>query len=75
MNDVAAGTKPTVACVLSLGKQSRKSIRKLKKGEGKLLSEVEQAVRQLQDAGKLQASAQTVVVVVKEKPEIQGLFS
>jgi hypothetical protein len=65
----------TVAAVISIGKKSRKKIRKLQKGQGPLILEIEDAVRQLQDSGTLAAGAQTVVVVVKEKPKISGLFS
>jgi hypothetical protein len=53
--------------VVDLGKrQSRKQISRLRKGEGKLLTRVERIVNDLVEAGTVKATAQAVVIVVRE---------
>lgn len=79
-NQAAAKTSEAEAeagneiCVLDMGSQSRKRIRRLRRGKGKLLNKVEQAIEELQAHGTLTPSVQTVVVVVKEEASIAGLF-
>lgn len=55
------------AIVLDLGKKKRKDIRRLRKGGGKLLDQIEDHLDELRAAGVLDESAQPVIVVVAEK--------
>ena len=61
-----------ITCVIDLGKHSRQRVRRLRRGEGRLMEKVEDAVEALQENGVLAAGAQTVVVVVRQ--EAAGLF-
>jgi hypothetical protein len=53
--------------VLDLGKQRRKRVKELRRGEGKLMAEIIDALEELKLAGTLAASAQPVVIVVQQK--------
>jgi hypothetical protein len=53
--------------VLDLGKQRRRRIKELRRGEGKLMDEVNASIEELRTAGALKPDAQTVVVVVRQK--------
>lgn len=53
--------------VIDIGKRKRKQVRKLRKGEGRLAEEIEHTIGQLKGDGVLDADAQTVVVVVRQK--------
>jgi len=55
--------------IIDVGKKSRKAIKQLRKGEGKLMEEVNQCLRELREANKISASAQPVIVVVQKKPQ------
>ncbi len=59
--------------VVDMGKHSRKSIKKLRKGEGRLLDDVNALIDELRAAGTIGDSAQPVVLVVKEKDNDAGL--
>ena len=62
------------AIVLDLGKKKRKLIKQLRKGRGKLLDQVEDHLDELRAADAIDASAQTVIVVVSEKgPKVPWL--
>ena len=50
--------------VIDLGKQNAKKVKALRKGKGKLLGEVQDAVAQLAD----EHGGGTVIVVVERKP-------
>lgn len=54
-------------CVVDLGEHSRKSVKRLRRGRGKLMDKVEDAILSLREEGILSESAQTVVVVVREE--------
>ena len=60
--------------VIDIGKQKRKKVKKLKNGEGPLVDEIEVTVEQLKNDGVLDADAQTVVVVVRQKPRSNWMF-
>jgi hypothetical protein len=66
--------------VLSLGKQKKKNIKKLKRGEGKLMDEVVDVIEQVHDHLGAEADGKVivpVVVVYREKPKsrgVRGLF-
>jgi len=59
--------------IVKLGKQERARIKKLLRGEGSLMGEVQTAIDELKTTGTISADAQPVIVVVREKP--RGLFS
>lgn len=61
------------AVVLDLGKHSRKRVRALRKGEGALYADVNDAVDQLREGGVVGADAQTVIVVVERRAASIGL--
>jgi hypothetical protein len=61
-----------IVCVIDLGKHSKKRIRRLRRGQGRLMERVEDAVTALHDDGVLTGNAQTVVVVVRQEPS--GMF-
>jgi hypothetical protein len=52
--------------LVDLGKKSRKQIKRLRKGQGKLVDEVNRCLQELRSAGTATES-QPVVVVVREK--------
>jgi hypothetical protein len=64
-----------ITCVIDLGEHSRKRVRRLRRGEGRLMEKVEDAVAALQEDGVLSANAQTVVIVVRQEPSLSGMFS
>lgn len=61
-------------CVVDLGEHSRRSIKKLRHGEGRLMDKVEDAILSLREEGILGSSAQAVVVVVREESRFEELF-
>ncbi|MGL6096888.1 MAG: hypothetical protein ACRC7O_13960 [Fimbriiglobus sp.] len=65
----AAGPAPIL---IDLGKQSAKKVRRLKRGQGPLMDDVTAAVQELKGAGKVNANAQIVVVVVR--PKVESMF-
>ena len=62
------------AVVVDLGKKSRKKVKKLRKGKGPLLEDVDDAIAQLRSDGSISEDAVPVIVVVrqKEKNPISG---
>lgn len=71
--DGSAGQRSIV--VVDLGKRSRKQIKRLRRGEGRLMSRVEETVDQLKADGEVDAKSEVVVMVVRERDERKGLFS
>ena len=70
----ARPTNTTPPIVLDLGKQRRKRIRDLRRGEGKLMDEINASIDELRTAGALAADAQAVVVVVRQRRrKVRGL--
>ncbi len=57
----------TAPVVLDLGKQRRKRIKQLRKGEGRLLDDINGAIEELRTVGTIGALSQPVVIVVREK--------
>jgi len=53
--------------VLDLGKQRRKRVKQLRRGEGRLMEEVNASIEELRTAGAIAADAQPVVIIVREK--------
>ena len=67
----AKGAKPTeekgIVCVIDLGEHSRRRVRRLRRGEGRLMEKVEDAVAAMQGNGVLSENSQTVVIVVRQE--------
>ena len=55
--------------LIDLGRKSRKKVKLLRKGKGKLFDEVQGAVDELQEAGQVDSSAQVIFVVVEKEPK------
>lgn len=70
----AEGGSGGAICVINMGEQSRKRIRRLRKGTGRLMEKVEDALAELQTQGVLEKNVQTLVVVVKEERTLANLF-
>ena len=60
----AAGDR--VTCVIDLGRHGHERVRRLRRGEGRLMLDVENVVDDLKGQGVLTPGAETVVVVVRE---------
>jgi len=61
--------------VVELGEaQSSRDVKRLRKGQGKLFTRVERIVNDLAEAGTVKASAQPVVIVVREIPSPLDFF-
>jgi hypothetical protein len=83
MSTVGTPTKPATTTaapqsaitVVDLGRRSKKQIKRLRKGEGRLLDRVEQTVGQLKADQEIDPKSEVVVVVVKQKDKgRKGLF-
>lgn len=61
-------------CVVDLGEHSKKAIKKLRRGEGRLMDKVEDAILSLREEGILSGSSQAVVVVVREESDLESMF-
>lgn len=68
--DLAAASAPIV---VDVGKKRRKQIRRLRKGQGKLMMEINHLVEELRMAGSISASSQPVIVVVRQKRRTRSL--
>jgi hypothetical protein len=66
----AQGARPVV---VDLGSKKRKQIKKLRKGTGPLMEDVQELLDKLRAAGHLDAGATPVVMVVKQKPRRRSL--
>ena len=62
-----AEEQSTTPLVVDLGKRRRKLVRQLLDGQGKLMDEVNQTIQELKTAGTIPASAQPVIVVIRQK--------
>lgn len=59
--------------VISMGKKTRRQIRKLRNGKpGRLMNRVEEAIERLRDDGSLEQDAQPVVIVVRQRAKRKG---
>ena len=63
----SGASKGASPVVVDMGRYSKKRISSLRKGEGPVLDDVQEAIAQLKDDGKITAQAQPVVVIVREK--------
>jgi len=61
--------------IVDLGKRSKKQVKKLRKGGGRLMDRVSQTVDQLKAENEIAANAEVVVFVVREKdPRTKGIL-
>ncbi|CAN5135317.1 hypothetical protein BH11PSE11_BH11PSE11_05060 [soil metagenome] len=70
----AESAKAGDLCVVELGQYSRKQIKRLRKGEGKLLANVEQIIQDMKDDGVINSSSNTVVLVVREEFSVRSML-
>jgi Family of unknown function (DUF6200) len=59
-------SKPQLVVVELAKRRSSEQVRRLRKGRGKLIEDIDDAVAELVDAGTIKADAQPVVIVVRE---------
>ncbi len=57
--------------LIDLGKCKRKQVKKLRKGEGKLMDKVNEAIDELKASEAIAENAQPIIIVVKEKKRKQ----
>jgi hypothetical protein len=60
--------------VLDLGKHKRKAIKRLQRGQGRLLEEALSSIQEMQRAGTIPSAVQPVILVVRQKSRNQKLF-
>lgn len=71
--DIPARSAQTL--ILNFGSRSKRRIKELRRGEGRLLERVNEAVAEFRRDGTLDAASPVVIVVVKERnEESKGLF-
>ena len=73
-NKIAHAAADGAPIVVDIGKKSKKQIKQLRKGRGKLLGEIDDLIEELRTAGSISASAQPVIIVVKEKRKASPLL-
>ena len=61
----AASNKDPI--LVDLGRKSRKSVKRLRDGEGKLMAEIQGTVDELKANGTIAESAQPLIILVREK--------
>jgi hypothetical protein len=66
----AEGFRPVV---VDLGRKKRKQIKKLRRGTGPLMDDLQELIEKLRASGHLAAGATPVVMVVKQKPRRRSL--
>ena len=55
--------------ILDLGRKRAKKVKQLRKGKGKLLSDIMATIDELKTAGTISENAQPVIIIVTEKPD------
>lgn len=58
--------------LIDLGKQKKKHVKKLRKGRGKLMEDIGEVVERLVAEGEVEAGAQPIVIVVRQKDKDKG---
>ncbi|MCB0001625.1 MAG: hypothetical protein KDI07_04925 [Anaerolineae bacterium] len=58
--------------LLDLGTKSKKNVRRLRKGRGKLLNRINSTIEDLKADGEIDENSQVVVVVVKQRDRKRG---
>lgn len=65
----AVHADPDAPIVLDMGRKSRKQIRRLRRGEGKLMNRITGVIDELKNSGTITAGAQPIIVVVRERED------
>jgi len=65
------GPHPTI--ILDLGSASKKRVDQLRKGQGKLMARVDEALEDLRSAGTVGEAVQPVVLIVKQRSKLRSL--
>jgi hypothetical protein len=60
----------TAPVIVKLGRQSRKRVKALSDGRGKLFAQVMETVEELQKSGQISASAQPIIFIVKQESKL-----
>lgn len=55
--------------IVEFGKRSKKQIRKLRSGRGRIMRDIESVLDELRSSGELDEDTRVLVAVVKERPE------
>lgn len=63
------GTGNSGPVVIDLGKKKRKAVKLLRKGQGKLMDDVRDAIDELTSAGTMKGDPQPVIVIVERRPK------
>jgi hypothetical protein len=66
-DESTTATRGPAPIVLDFGKHRRKAIKRLRRGEGRLMDDVNSALEELRVAGALSENAQPVIVVVRQR--------
>jgi len=61
--------KPRDTIVVDLGKKTKKAVKSLRKGRGRLMDEVNDVLNELRTAGAITGAVQPVVIVVSERED------
>lgn len=69
----ASAAKSAQPVLVDLGTKSKKLVKKLRKGKGKLMDSIATTLHELQVSGQIGVDVQPVIVVVSEKPDGMGL--
>lgn len=70
----AASHSGEAPVIVDMGKKTKKQIKQLRKGRGKLLDAVNDTLHELRTAGSISASAQPVVIVVRQRPTLKSVL-
>ena len=68
--------KSEAPMIFDLGVRSKKQVKRLRHGDGKLMSGISDVIEELKKNDKISASAQPIVIIVRERREkgIAALF-
>ena len=61
--------------ILDLGKKSKKQLKKLKSGSGKLMESVQKTLAELQAQNAISDAVQPVIVVIQKKSAKKGMLA
>lgn len=59
----------TLPVIVDLGKQKKKHVKRLRRGQGRLMDDVQDVMATLREEGAVGENAQPVFIIVREKPE------
>lgn len=71
-NEPEAANLSPEPILVDLGKKSKRSIRKLRRGRGKLMERVTDAIEELRSAGTIEERVQPLIIIVRERKDVKG---